>query len=120
MDRPISEKDLLVGLHSVRAKWRSFGIALKVEKSDLDAIEKNTGGDVDRALQDMLSQWLRLEEVRTWPLIIEALESSVVADKVLAKELRDKHCPDYVLESEGNRRGSDREVCTLCDSKCSF
>ena len=110
MDRP-TENDLVEGLHPVRAKWRSLGIALKMTKNDLDAIENTVKGDVERALQDMLGQWLRSDEVRTWQQIIEALQSSVVAQNMLAKTLQDKHCPDYVLESGATRStDSDREV----------
>ena len=101
MDRPISdESNLLLELHPVRAKWRDLGIALKMKQTDLDAIEKDTTGAVDRALQNMLTQWLKSDEDCTWSQIAEALDSSVVSEKKMAKSLRTKYCADYVLESE--------------------
>ena len=103
MDRPISEPKLLEELHSLRAKWREFGTALKMEQSDLDAIEKNAGGAVDRALQLMLTQWLKSDEERTWSQIVDALESQVVSERKLAKEIRDKHCRSYALDSKKDR-----------------
>lgn len=102
MDRPISdEANLLLELHPVRAKWRDLGIALKMKQADLDAIEKDTTGAVDRALQNMLTQWLRSDEECTWSQIAEALDSAVVSEKKMAKSLRGKYCADYALESEG-------------------
>ena len=102
MDRPISEPELLEELHSLRAKWREFGTALKMKQYDLNAIEKNAGA-VDRALQLMLTQWLKSDEERTWSQIVDALESQVVSERKLAKEIRDKHCPNYALDSKKDR-----------------
>ena len=116
MDRPISdEANLLLELHPVRAKWRDLGIALKMKQADLDAIEKDTSGSVDRALQNMLTQWLKSDEDCTWSQIAEALDSAVVSEKKMAKSLRGKYCADYVLESErtaNNGGGGSGQVCS--------
>ena len=67
MDKQILESDLktlLTSLDPVRAKWKALGIALKMTAYDLDAIEANTRGSVERALQEMLAQWLKSESGR--------------------------------------------------------
>ena len=111
MDRPIcQEADLLVELHPVRAKWRDLGIALKMLQTDLDAIEKDTIGAVDRALQNMLSQWLRTDEACTWQQVVDALDSSVVSERKLAKALREKYCVDYVQGERTIGSGGSRQV----------
>ena len=98
---PILEKDfktLVLKLNPVQAKWRSLGIALKVQHYDLDAIEKNAGNyGVQRMLEDMLNQWMNSEQTRTWPEIVEALCNPTISERGLAKNIRDDHCQDYHL-----------------------
>ena len=104
MARQILEsKTLVVKLHDVRAKWRELGINLEVEGPDLDAIEMNAGNSVQRMLEEMLRKWYNSAAVRTWPQVIEALDRPNIAQRRLAVQLREEHCPEYVLESERNK-----------------
>ena len=103
MDRPLEErdlKDLMAALYPLRAKWRKLGVALEASPTDLDAIELNSRGSVGLALQEILSQWLRSHETRTWPDVVEALDRPFVGERRRAKRVRDDHCEEYVLQSE--------------------
>ena len=103
MDRPLEErdlKDLMAALYPLRAKWRKLGVALEASPTDLDAIELNSRGSVGLALEEILSQWLRSHETRTWPDVVEALDQSFVGERRRAKRVRDDHCEGYVLQSE--------------------
>ena len=82
--------------------WRRSGNAT--------TIEMNARGAVERALDEMLSQWLNCAEVRTWPHVIEALDRPNIAQRRLAVQLRNDHCREYVMEfeeSNGGRGGSN-------------
>ena len=104
MDPPILEKDfkiLVDKLHPVQAKWKSLGIALRMQCYDLDAIEQDAGSSgVQQMLVNMLNQWLLLKQTRTWPEIVTALDTPAVGHTGLAKAIRDEYCPDYILPSE--------------------
>ena len=104
-------KTLVVKLHDVRLKWRELGVVQEMKPPDLDAIEMNTRGSVERALDEMLSQWLNSAEVRTWPHVIEALNQPNIAKRRLAVQLRKEHRHEYVMEfedkSNGGRGGSN-------------
>ena len=113
MNPPILEEDfktLVNKLHPVQAKWKSLGIALKMQCYDLDAIEQNAGSSgVQQMLVNMLNQWLLSDQTRTWPEIVTALDSPTVGHTGLAKEIRDEYCRDYLLPSEP----PPRPICKL-------
>ena len=121
MDKQILENDLktlVTSLDPVKAKWKALGIALRMTAYDLDAIEANTRGSVERALLEMLAQWLKSDETRVWPHLIEALDNKSVRERRLAKKIRNEHCRDYVMESEGGGLGgSDNPERPKCDKR---
>ena len=46
----------------------------------------------------MLTVWLKCTNpLPTWNILIEALESPPVWEKLLAQQLRDKYCPGHLL-----------------------
>lgn len=49
-------------------------------------------------LLEMLTVWLRCTNpLPTWNILIEALESPPVGERLLAQQLRDKYCPGHLL-----------------------
>ena len=71
-----------------RSKWKTIGIELKLEITDLDAISMKHGSDTDACLTEMLTMWLKRTEHRPkWSTMIRALESRPVGFQQLAEDI---------------------------------
>ena len=70
--------------------WHSLGIYLDLKIHQLDIIEKNHHGDIERCRTEMLIAWLNSITTPTWEAIVEALgqmEQGRVADDIRKKYL---------------------------------
>jgi hypothetical protein len=68
-----------------RSKWKDIGIELKLEITDLDAIN---GSDTGACFKEMLSIWLKQTKPRpTWSRMIKALKSRSVGFQQLAERI---------------------------------
>ena len=68
--------------------WHSLGVHLDLKSHQLDTIEKNHHGDVERCKTEMLNSWLNNSTIPTWEAIVEALgpmEHGRVADEIQRK-----------------------------------
>ena len=83
---------LLGSLESIQAKWYNFGLQLRVDVGQLDAIAVQYSNPLD-CLRETLKQWLKTSLNCTWECIVDALGSSIVGANALALELERKHCP---------------------------
>ena len=80
-------------LHQVSHKWYSLGIQLQIPIGSLKHI-KIENRQLTICLLEMLNLWLQCTNPpATWSILIEALESSPVEERLLAQQLRDKYCP---------------------------
>ena len=70
-----------------RAKWYDIGLELKIDAASLDAIQEDNPRNVQNCLRDMLKKWLRSQLNPTWGAIVEALESPLVDEGVLASNI---------------------------------
>lgn len=68
-----------------RSKWKDIGIELKLEVTDLDAIN---GSDTGACFEEMLIMWLKQNKSRpTWLRMIKALKSRPVGFQELAEQI---------------------------------
>ena len=80
-------------LHQVSHKWYSLGILLQIPIGALKRIEIENR-QLTICLLEMLNVWLECSNPPpTLSVLIEALESSPVEERLLAQQLRDKYCP---------------------------
>ena len=80
-------------LHLVSDKWFSLGVQLQVSIETLKSIQSNNC-TAEECLLEMLTVWLKqINPPCTWDVLIEALDSPPVGERLLAQQLRDKYCP---------------------------
>lgn len=71
-----------------RSRWQNIGIELKLEKTDLDAINLKNGSDTDACFGEMLSMWLKQTRSQpTWSKMIRALKTPAVGFQELAEHI---------------------------------
>lgn len=76
----------------VASKWYSLGIELGLTTDFLDAVEQNYPRDSLRCCTKVFQQWLlQPEPDRSWDKLIQALNSSSIAQSNLAQELSEKY-----------------------------
>ena len=68
-----------------RTKWYDIGLELKIDPASLDAIQEDNPRNAQNCLRDMLKKWLRRSQPKaTWRALVEALESPLVDEGLLA------------------------------------
>ena len=83
---------LLEELDSVCAKWYNIGMKLGVRVCRLDAIRAQYR-DLSDCLRETLAAWLRAHPTpTTWSKVVEALNSAIVNEGMLATNLKHKYC----------------------------
>ena len=83
---------LLEELINVRAKWYNIGVKLGVGVGTLNAIRAECNNSSD-CLRETLAAWLRARPTpTTWSKVVEALNSAIVDEGVLATSLKRKYC----------------------------
>ena len=73
-----------------RAKWYDLGIQLRVDVGTLDCFKVQYSDPGDQ-LREVLRTWLTTSESPTWVALVEALETSVIKEARLARELQQKY-----------------------------
>ena len=86
-------RDVQEAIWEARPKWYNIGVRLKLEVSDLDAIDAESGIDLEEKFNRMIKSWLKRIEPRTWMVLCEALKHPTVAmpnvaDKVKTMKLQ--------------------------------
>ena len=71
-----------------RPKWYNIGICLKLEVSDLDSIDAESGIDLEEKFRRMIKSWLRNSELCTWTVLCEALRHPTVAMPNVADKVK--------------------------------
>ena len=77
--------DLLAG---ISAKWKTIGIALKVDDNTLNGIGQKNDANVLN-LNSVINTWITTKSSPyTWETLISAIEGGLVKEKVKAYEIR--------------------------------
>ena len=72
-------------------KWHPLGIQLGLDPAFLQTLEITYPRDLQRRCTEMFRQWLMQPELNpSWDTLIQALNSSSVAQRDLAQELSEK------------------------------
>jgi len=72
--------------------WYDLGVELldKQHANELDTINVNNPGDVQKCCTQMFNHWLRTDSKASWTKLVEALRSRAVQHDVLADDLEKK------------------------------
>ena len=79
-------------LVSVAPRWMDLGLALGLDKHDLESLESNYPRDVNRCLTETLARWL--QQVRTapsWKVVVTVLSSPPLNRCDLAHSIAMRH-----------------------------
>ena len=114
--------DIQAALTEVTAPYQ-LGIQLKIDLEELDRIEKNHPGDIDRQKTEVIKYWLRNSPDASWTTLANAVEG-MGGHATLAETLRKReqkimgdttklHEPDLVDQShpEGNKQYLQQQNC---------
>ena len=71
-----------------RHKWYNIGVRLKLEVSDLDAIDAESGINLEEKFNRMIKCWLKRIEPCTWTDVCEALKHPTVAMPNVAENMK--------------------------------
>ena len=89
-----SHLDVIEALnYQLDARWRDFGIFLRVEPTILDGIDKDKSNVRDRMLQ-LVEKWVCREDKtgdlpRTWETVVQAVKNT--GKGLLAQQLAEQH-----------------------------
>ena len=94
-------------LHEVRADWYDFGVQLRMEIPDLDAIEHDCK-DSKKCLRRMLSLWLTktTPSPPSWQRVVDALCSRSIDRQSAGERLKQIYidpAPAEVQEDQGKQ-----------------
>ena len=70
--------DVLERLWCVRHKWHNLGLALRMDSTTLDLIEKLYPRDTDSCFRELMKKWLMSGHETSWSTLVKALESPLV------------------------------------------
>ena len=67
---------------NVQARWKRLGIGLGLDKSKLDALEKDCRGDTFDCMTEVFEMWSRQEDNEySWENLAEVLCSEIVQEQ---------------------------------------
>ena len=111
---------VLKELFRARSKWHNFGLELKIDPSDLEAIKVRNNNDPDECFKELLTIWLKqVEPKSTWATLCSALRSSTVGYERLSQKVKEKFIPmsNGSTNTESDCTGpSDMQLQTDSDS----
>lgn len=70
--------DVLERLWCVHHKWHNLGLALRMDPTTLDNIEKLYPHDADSCFKELMKRWLVSGLEASWSILGKALESPLV------------------------------------------
>ena len=86
---------LQMKLDEVAYQWYTIGIQLGFRPGVLKRIQSAVHGDVNHGLEELLTLWLRRKQLpSTLQSLIDVVGSKVIANQVLAEQLR-RECGDF-------------------------
>ena len=81
-------RDVQEAIWEARPKWHNIGVRLKLKVSDLDAIDAESGIDLEEKFNRMIKSWLKRIESCTWIDLCEALKHPTVAMPNVADKVK--------------------------------
>ena len=100
MSKPYSKekfiKEAVDELHEVKQKWKIIGTQLEIPQCTLKSIEQKHKNELELALLEMISEWLKqivVDGDPSWSDIIAALKSRCVSEHRLARNLMRRKDP---------------------------
>ena len=81
-------RDVQEAIWEARPKWYNIGVRLKLEVSDLDAIDAESGIDLEEKFNRMIKSWLKRSASSTWTDMCESLKHPTVAMSNVADKVK--------------------------------
>ena len=87
--KPPKMRDLLEQVASkVKDKWKLMGFSLNLEQDQLNTISQNCTDSASSGYSEVFSAWEKTQPMPfTWATIVEALESLIVGENNLARDI---------------------------------
>ena len=84
---------MVEALTDIKIKWFRIGLQLGLSVSVLDCIEERFSTNYDKALYEMLKEWLKhvSDEPHTWKTIVEVLRLKSVGERKVADDIDSKY-----------------------------
>ena len=79
--------DVQSALWGARSKWFDIGVRLRLKITDLDAIDREAGLDLEGKFRRMIKSWLECGQSRTWKALRGALKHHTVNLPELAQQI---------------------------------
>ena len=67
-------------------KWYALGLQLHLQDNELEAIEKQRGGDIDESRRAMFRLWIGTSSTHTRKDLLDALRTKAVNEITIAEE----------------------------------
>ncbi len=85
---------VLTELKTINNEWKSLGIALELDFSELKEIEANYPTSVKDCMAEVIARWLRTggSSQVSWKTLCDALRSDLLSHSFLAQEIEEKYC----------------------------
>ena len=110
-------RDVRDAIWDARLDWQDIGIELGLNMTDLDVIEENCRGNVDKCFSKMLTLWLRgVDPHPTWSAMVAALKKPAVGLGELAEQVENK----FLRQSSSVSETTDSGQATGTTGECSI
>lgn len=93
--------DVQAAIWEARCQWFNIGVRFRLDFHELNVIDKDNSGDVDKQFRKMLDAWFRNGENRTWKAICDALRHNTVGMANLAEKVWTKFAKAPPTHTEG-------------------
>ena len=90
LTKPPKKRDLLKQVGSkARDKWKKVGLELDIQQDQLNTISERCNGDPILCYSEVFTAWEKMTDRAdfTWATIVEALESPIVEENKLARDI---------------------------------
>ena len=84
-----------------RTKWMDIGLELDIIKTDLDAINAEYRGEIEKCFMEMLSLWLKqIDPPPTWLAMVAALKDPIIGFGDIAEQVECNYIHVHQISSE--------------------
>ena len=81
-------------LWEARSQWFNIGVRLRLKVTDLKAIDREVGLDLEDKFVKMIISWLEHGQRCTWRVLIKALKHHTVNLPELARQIKTNYGPN--------------------------
>lgn len=91
MDKILREDDhsaVFRAVYRAKGRWRYIGIALGMQRFELNSIKTRCDDNPEDCLDEMISCWLKRQDLNpTWQDLVDALKDEIVGEQGIAVDI---------------------------------